>query len=116
MFRLIEVHLVYVGCNLHVINSSSVSKKGSVVRSQASPGAVRRMQKLVTSVNSPSQGKLPTSSRTKRLSLLLCVLVTKRVKMAGHGPSSFLVLFLLTEKKFALFASGPKCCNCLAGA
>ena len=26
--------------------------------------------------------------------------------MAGHGPSSFLVLFLLTEKKFALFAPG----------
>ena len=26
--------------------------------------------------------------------------------MAGHGPSSFLVLFLLTEKKFAVFAFG----------
>lgn len=69
MFRFIEVHLVYVGCNLHVIISSSVRKKVSVV---SFPGFARCVNwSRQSTLLIKETDSLPRRAQSVNLSLLV---------------------------------------------
>lgn len=102
MFRFIEVHLVYVGCqsarhNLFICGWKSIRGLLPSLRPVLWDSCVNwsRQSTLLIKENS-----LHHRAQGVNLSLLflrqqiIMSLVTKRVKMAGHEQSSFLVLFL----------------------
>ena len=98
-----------MGCNLHVITSSSVRKKVSVV---SFPGFARCVNWSRQSTLLMKENSLHHRAQNVNLSLLffrqqLIMCVSNQTCQDGWTWVKFFFgVVLLTEKKFALFASG----------